>query len=263
MFVAIQCCLGYTLHNVFTLFTILLFSPFQMPTVQILDWGLIDYAQAWRQQETLYRQTIDLKLANRNLPPDQQHLTPNYLVFCEHPPTYTLGTSGKYEHLLINQQQLEKQGVSFYKVDRGGDITCHVPGQVVVYPILDLHHFMTDISRFMRTCEEVIIKTLQQYNITANRLADATGVWIEPENPNKARKICAMGIRCSRWVTMHGWALNVNNSLHYFDQIVPCGIKDKKVTSMCQELNVKTIAIEEVKQHIKTNFAQLFDAQLS
>lgn len=234
-----------------------------MPTVQVLDWGLIDYAQAWQQQETLYRKTIDLKLANRDLPPNEQHLTPNYLVFCEHPPTYTLGTSGKYEHLLITPKQLEEQGVAFYKVNRGGDITCHVPGQIVVYPILDLHHFMTDISRFMRTCEEVIIHTLQEYGIAASRLADATGVWIEPQNPKQARKICAMGIRCSRWVTMHGWALNVNNSLHFFDQIVPCGIKNKTVTTMCQELKADTLPINEIKQSIKKHFALLFNAQLS
>lgn len=227
-----------------------------MPTVQVLDWGLIDYAQAWQQQEVLYRQTIDQKLANRHLPPDQQIPTQHYLVLCHHPPTYTIGTSGKAAHLLVNERQLAEQGIALYKTNRGGDITCHAPQQLVVYPILDLHHFFTDISRLMRTAEEVVIRTLQHYQLSADRLVNATGVWLEPDTA-RARKICAMGIRCSRWVTMHGWAINANNDLRLFDQIVPCGIADKAVTSIARELGT-TIDLTTLKMHLLNHFAEQF-----
>jgi lipoyl(octanoyl) transferase len=229
-----------------------------MPKVSLLDWGIIDYRQAWEQQTALYEQTIQQKLANRTLPIDEQVETHNYLIICQHPSTYTMGVSGRMEHLLVDETTLAIKGAKFYKVNRGGDITFHGYGQCVGYPILDLHHFFTDISRLMRTYEEVIIRTLSDFGIIGNRLPEATGVWIDPDLPNRARKICAMGIRSSRWVTLHGWALNINTDVAYFDHIVPCGITNKSVTSMHLELG-QQLDEPAVKERIIHHFADLFE----
>ncbi|MGB1206020.1 MAG: lipoyl(octanoyl) transferase LipB [Chitinophagales bacterium] len=224
------------------------------------DLALIDFKACWDYQETHYRAIIDKKIANRKLPENQQLTTPNYLFFCSHPHVYTLGKSGSIHHLLLNEKGLKNNNIQFYKINRGGDITYHGPGQIVGYPILDLHHFFTDIHKFMRLLEECIILTLAEYRIEGGRVKGATGVWIDGDNPSKARKICAMGIRCSRWVTMHGWAFNVNTDLSYFGNIVPCGITDKGVTSLNKELGVEKVDVEIVKGHLKRHFANLFDA---
>lgn len=226
------------------------------------DLGSIDYQQAWNYQEQTCRAITDQKIANRKLTPEQQRTTPNYLLLCEHPPVYTLGKSGDTAHLLLNETQLQSEGIQFYKINRGGDITFHGPGQVVGYPILDLDNFFTDIHRYMRTLEEVIIRTLAEYNLVAERLQGATGVWLDADKPHKARKICAMGIRCTHWTTMHGWALNVNTNLHYFNHIIPCGISDKGVTTLQRELGTTEIDIQTVKLKLKYWFEQLFECNL-
>ena len=232
-----------------------------MRTVLFQDLGLIDYAQAWDLQTRLFQATIDRKVANRNLPEDQQVLTEDHLLFCEHPHVYTLGKSGKQAHLLLNEQGLRDRGVQFFPIDRGGDITYHGPGQVVGYPIFDLDHHFTDIHRFLRTLEEAVIGTLEAYGIKAGRIEDLTGVWLDWTEPLKARKICAFGIRASRWVTMHGFAFNVNTDLGFFENIVPCGITDKGVTSMAKELGGE-VDIEEVKQRLRLELADLFDVAM-
>lgn len=226
------------------------------------DLGIIDYQQAWDYQDQLCRSITDRKIANRKLPIDQQQTTHNYLLLCEHPPVYTLGKSGDMAHLLLNEKQLDADGIGFYKINRGGDITFHGLGQIVGYPILDLDHFFTDIHRYMRTLEEIIIRTLGEYDLNAGRMQGATGVWLDTDLPHKARKICAMGIRCTHWTTMHGWALNVNTNLQYFNNIIPCGISDKGVTSLQQELGVAQVDITEVKKKLCYWFEQLFEAQL-
>ena len=220
----------------------------------------INFKDCWDYQEQHYRGIIDEKIANRKLPSNQQVTTKNYLFFCNHPHVYTLGKSGSMNNLLLNEIGLKNKDIQFYKINRGGDITYHGPGQVVGYPILDLHHFFTDIHKFMRLLEECIIRTLAEYDIEAGRVKGATGVWIDGDNPKKARKICAMGIRCSRWVTMHGWAFNVNTDLSYFNHIIPCGIIDKGVTSLHKELGVENVDEELVKEHLKRHFANLFEA---
>ena len=232
-----------------------------MRTVLFQDLGLIDYAQAWDLQTRLFQATIDRKVANRNLPEDQQVLTEDHLLFCEHPHVYTLGKSGKQAHLLLNEQGLRDRGVQFFPIDRGGDITYHGPGQVVGYPIFDLDHHFTDIHRFLRTLEEAVIGTLEAYGIKAGRIEDLTGVWLDWTEPLKARKICAFGIRASRWVTMHGFEFNVNTDLGFFENIVPCGITDKGVTSMAKELGGE-VDIEEVKQRLRLELADLFDVAM-
>ncbi|MCW3071174.1 MAG: lipoate-protein ligase [Bacteroidetes bacterium] len=232
-----------------------------MQTVKFTDLGLIDYKEAWDHQEKLFDQIVQTKVSNRTKSPDSVLPTPNYLLFCEHPHVYTLGNSGKQEHLLVNEQQLKEKNATYYKINRGGDITYHGPGQIVGYPILDLDNFFTDIHKYLRFLEEMVIRTLSEYGIESGRSAGETGVWLDAGDPRKARKICAMGVRASRWVTMHGFALNVNADLNYFGNIIPCGIVDKAVTSLDKELGRK-IDEEEVKQKLKKHFAELFECEI-
>ncbi len=232
-----------------------------MRSVHFRDLGLIDYAEAWDLQTRVFQGTIDRKLANRNRPAEEEVPTEDHLFFCEHPHVYTLGKSGKQSHLLLNEQGLREKGVQFFPIDRGGDITYHGPGQIVGYPIFDLDHHFTDIHRYLRTLEEAIIGTLEAYGIKAGRIDGLTGVWLDPSDPFKARKICAFGIRASRWVTMHGFAFNVNTDLSYFQNIIPCGIADKGVTSMRQELG-REVDMNEVKARLKVEIANLFDVEL-
>ena len=199
------------------------------------DLGQKDYKVCWDYQEQLFNEIIQRKISNRLLPIESQIPTKNYLLFVEHPHVYTLGKSGNEKNLLANETLLSEKEATFYKVNRGGDITYHGPGQLVAYPILDLDNFFTDIHKYLRLLEETIILTLKEYGIDSGRSKGETGVWLEVENPLKARKICAMGVRCSRWVTMHGWAFNVNSNLNYFNHIIPCGINDKGVTSLQRE----------------------------
>ncbi|MBC7915020.1 MAG: lipoyl(octanoyl) transferase LipB [Pyrinomonadaceae bacterium] len=222
------------------------------------DWGLLDYQQAWDRQEQIFAETCNVKINNRTNNTDIP--TSNHLIFVEHPYVYTIGKSGKIENLLLDEEGLKQINASYYKINRGGDITHHGPGQIVGYPILDLDNFFTDIHLYLRTLEEAIILTLAQYNIQAGRFPGYTGVWLDAENA-KARKICAMGVRCSRWVTMHGFALNVNTDLNYFKNIVPCGIDGKAVTSMELELGFK-VDMEELKGKLKANIAELFEMEL-
>ncbi|MDR6942883.1 lipoyl(octanoyl) transferase LipB [Mucilaginibacter pocheonensis] len=241
------------------------------------DWGLIDYQQAWDKQEELFASSVQTKLKNRNselayetaaktpvaagvYEPFEPDETFNYLVFCEHPHVYTLGKSGKPEHLLLNEQGLKEKQAVYYTINRGGDITYHGPGQIVSYPILDLENFFTDIHLYLRTLEEAIILTLADYGLKAGRYPGYTGVWFDADNAN-ARKICAMGVRCSRWVTMHGLAFNVNTDLDYFNHIVPCGIDDKAVTSMQKELG-RQVDINEVKEILKHHISVLFGMEI-
>lgn len=226
--------------------------------VKFIDWGLTDYQKAWDKQEQIFEQTVALKVKNRT--ENTQEPTPNYLVFCEHPHVYTLGKSGHPENLLLDDQGLKEKEATYYKINRGGDITYHGPGQIVGYPILDLDNFFTDIHLYLRTLEEAIILTLADYGIAAGRYEGYTGVWLDADN-EKARKICAMGVRCSRWVTMHGFAFNVNTDLDYFKNIVPCGIDDKDVTSMQRELGM-ALDMEEVKGKLKSHIAKLFGMKL-
>ncbi len=222
------------------------------------DWGGLDYQQAWDRQEQIFADTVRIKTENRDSQTPVP--TPNYLIFVEHPHVYTLGKSGKPENLLLDEKGLEEKEATYYKINRGGDITYHGPGQLVGYPILDLDNFFTDIHLYLRTLEEAIILTLADYGIAAGRYPGYTGVWIEPDLPT-ARKICAMGVRCSRWVTMHGFAFNVNPDLSFFKNIIPCGIDDKAVTSMELELGRK-VELEEVKEILKTHIARLFEMTL-
>lgn len=230
----------------------------QNKTVIFQDWGQEDYAQAWEKQEVLFQGIINQKVKNRSEGLDTA--TQNYLIFTEHPHVFTLGKSGKPEHLLLTEAELEKKQASFHKINRGGDITYHGPGQIVGYPILDLDNFFTDIHLYLRTLEEAIICTLGDYGIQAGRFPGYTGVWIDPEGKH-ARKICAMGVRSSRWVTMHGFAFNVQPNLDYFGYIVPCGIDDKAVTSMELELG-QQVDITEVKAVLRTHIARLFEMHL-
>lgn len=228
--------------------------------VKFIDWGLIDYQEAWNKQEAIFADTVALKIKNRNegaaIP------TPNYLIFCEHPHVYTLGKSGRPEHLLLNDDGLRQKEAGYYKINRGGDITYHGPGQAVGYPILDLDNFFTDIHRYLRMLEQAVILTLADYGIKAGRFPKNgyTGVWLDSHN-QKARKICAIGVRCSRWVTMHGFALNVNTNLDYFNNIVPCGLNITSVTSMQKELG-QHLDTEKVKSKLKTHIAALFEMTL-
>lgn len=225
------------------------------------DLGQMDYKACWDLQETLFKKTIDRKTTNRSLTDAEQTPTENYLLFVEHPHVYTLGKSGDENNLLINSEQLQSKQATYYKINRGGDITYHGPGQLVVYPILDLDNFFTDIHKYLRLLEECIILTLKEYGIEAGRSNGETGVWLDIENPLKARKICAMGVRCSRWVTMHGLAFNVNSNLDYFNHIIPCGINDKAVTSLNKELG-RDVGLDEIKSKVKKHFSQLFEAEL-
>lgn len=226
--------------------------------VKYVDWGLIDYQQAWDKQEEIFNQTVAVKVANRTNNTAEE--TPNVMVFCEHPHVYTLGKSGVPENLLLDEKGLEEKQATYYKINRGGDITYHGPGQIVGYPILDLDNFFTDIHLYLRTLEEAVILTLKDYGIEAGRYPGYTGVWLDADN-EKARKICALGVRCSRWVTMHGFAFNVNVDLDYFKNIVPCGIDDKDVTSMKRELGYD-LDMEEVKERLKKHIGALFEMEL-
>ena len=221
----------------------------------VKDLGHKDYKETWDYQESLFEEIVELKRKNRaentNLP------TPNYFLFVEHPHVYTLGKSGHIENLLIDEAALAKKGASFYKINRGGDITYHGPGQIVGYPIIDLENFFTDIHKYLRSLEEVIIRTLADYGIKGERSEGETGVWLDVGTPF-ARKICAMGVRASRWVTMHGFALNVNTDLGYFDNIIPCGIRGKAVTSLNVELSKEKVDTEEVKKYILKHFEEIF-----
>jgi len=224
--------------------------------VEFRNLGLIDYKEGWDYQTSLFDSIVELKIANRSLSPEEQKVTPNYLLFCEHPHVYTLGKSGDPANLLADSATLAANQATFYKINRGGDITYHGPGQIVGYPIIDLENFFTDIHKYMRFMEEAIIRTLLNYDIAGERAEGLTGVWIEAGTP-KARKICAMGVKTSRWVTMHGFALNVNTDLNYFNNIVPCGISDKAVTSIEKELGRK-VDPQEVAELLKGHFGEVF-----
>lgn len=245
-----------------------------MVPVKKIDLGIVDYQQAWDYQEQLFAENVNLKIEARklelagtsesetlNLKPEilsSKLQTSNYLLFCEHPHVYTLGKSGKPEHLLVDDEGLKNINATYHKINRGGDITYHGFGQMVVYPIWDLEtYFYTDIHRFLRDLEEAVILTLADYDIIAGRVEGLTGVWVDGDKPDKARKICAMGIRCSRWITMHGIALNVNTDLNYFNYIVPCGIDDKSVTSMEKELG-QPVNLTEVKQKFSFYLSKVF-----
>ncbi|MBC3784452.1 lipoyl(octanoyl) transferase LipB [Spirosoma utsteinense] len=230
--------------------------------VEIRELGLVDYQSTWDEQERLFAGIVDQKLQNRTLPDEAQQHTSNYLLFCEHPHVYTLGTSGHVDNLLVDQNRLTNElGATFFKIRRGGDITYHGPGQLVGYPILDLDNFFTDIHRYMRLLEESIILTLADYGIDAGRIDGLTGVWLDHADGPRPRKICAMGVKASRWVTMHGFALNVNTDLSYFNHIVPCGIADKAVTSLAAELG-HAVSLADVAAHVRQHMASLFDMEL-
>ncbi|MCH2216133.1 MAG: lipoyl(octanoyl) transferase LipB [Flavobacteriales bacterium] len=230
------------------------------PLVQLVDAGLKGYKATWDYQETLFssvvQRKIDLRKSGKKKP-----VPPNYIIFVEHPHVYTLGKSGKPENLLLNETQLRERSIEYYKINRGGDITYHGPGQIVAYPILDLEQFFTDIHKYLRYLEESIIRTIGDYGIKGERFEGLTGVWLDPDIPEKARKICALGVRCSRWVTMHGLAFNVNSELKYFENIIPCGIDDKAVTSMEAELGRK-LDMEEVKERLQSHLTDLFGWEL-
>ncbi|UAB84716.1 lipoyl(octanoyl) transferase LipB [Zunongwangia sp. SCSIO 43204] len=232
----------------------------QNKKIEVQELGLKDYKETWDYQEQLFKEILDLKVKNRR--EDTNLETPNYLLSVEHPHVYTLGKSGDISNLLINEKQLEEKGATFYKINRGGDITYHGPGQMVIYPILDLDNFFTDIHKYLRLLEEAVILVLKEYGINAERSDGETGVWLDVGTPF-ARKICAMGVRASRWVTMHGLALNVNADLGYFDNIVPCGIKEKAVTSLNVELGKNQVDMEEVKQKFLNHFKDLFSADFN
>ena len=236
--------------------------------VVVEDLGRLDYKSAWDYQDSLLKENVKVKSVIHSPQPtagdssvNPETPTQHYLLFVEHPPVYTLGKSGKMEHVLISDEQRQQRGIEFYHTNRGGDITFHGPEQIVGYPILDLEKFYTDIGRYLRELEEVIILTLSEYGIASGRSAGETGVWIDASVKGRERKICAMGVRCSRWVTMHGFALNVNTDLSYFNHIVPCGIQNKKVTSLKEELGHE-VPVAEVKEKLKRNFEKVFDVTI-
>lgn len=231
-----------------------------MVKVQFKDLGLIEYKTAWDMQQEIFDDLTEKKLLNRDLPESEQKALLNQLFFCEHPHVYTLGKSGEMENLLLDEKGLKEKEISFYKINRGGDITYHGPGQIVGYPIFDLEQIFTDIGKFLRLLEEAVILMLAEYGIEGDRIDDLTGVWLDVNDPKKARKICALGVKISRWVTMHGFALNVNSDVSYFNNIVPCGIQDKGVTSMEKELG-KTLNMEEVKEKLKGHVQDLFEIE--
>jgi lipoyl(octanoyl) transferase len=231
---------------------------------QFKDLGLIGYQAAWDYQTRFFQETIALKVANRQREAKGEPVlpTPNYLFFCSHPHVYTLGKSGHLENLLLNEAGLKEREVTFVQTNRGGDITYHGPGQLVGYPVLDLDNFFTDIHRFMRHMEEAVIRTLEHYGIRAGRIPSLTGVWLDHETQRNPRKICAMGVKMSRWVSMHGFALNINPDLTYFNHIVPCGIVDKSVTSMEKELGFAP-DFAEVSLKMKQNLSDIFEMELT
>lgn len=222
------------------------------------DLGLLDYQKAVDYQTKIFNKIIDQKLKNRKSV--NKEITQNHLIFVEHPNVYTLGKSGDINNLLLSKEDLEKKEIQFFNTNRGGDITCHGPGQIVCYPILDLDNFFSDIHKYLRYLEEVVIQTLNEFGIKSERSPDETGVWIEPKQIS-ARKICAMGVKASRWVTMHGFALNVDNDLSYFENIIPCGISNKSVTSITNEIS-NQVDKYDVKEKIIKNFENIFSAKL-
>jgi lipoyl(octanoyl) transferase len=224
------------------------------PVVRFEDLGIKDYQEVWNYQEKLFAETIALKIERRNGTSTEE--TKNHLLFCEHPHVFTLGKSGSLDNLLLNETGLEENEAQFYQINRGGDITYHGPGQLVAYPIFDLDYFFTDIHKYMRFLEEAVIRTLAKYGLKGERSDGFTGVWLDVNSPN-ARKICAMGVKSSRWVTMHGIGFNINSNLSYFSHIVPCGIDDKAVTSLQKELN-REIDMEELKAILKNELAEVF-----
>ncbi len=227
---------------------------------KFLSLGEMDYKEAWEYQENLFKQTISIKTNNRKL--EQDDITPNYLIFLEHPHVYTLGKSGAEENLLLDAQGLKAKNATYYKINRGGDITYHGPGQIVGYPIIDLDNFFTDIHKYLRLLEEAVILTLEDYGLKAGRIAGLTGVWFDfEEGAKNPRKICALGVKSSRWVTMHGFAFNVNTDLEYFNNIIPCGIDDKAVTSMAFELGEKQ-EMKVVASNLKKHIANLFEMEV-
>ena len=226
--------------------------------VSIKDLGLIDYKKCWDYQEELFAEILAVKSANRK--ENKTEATKNHLILCEHPHVYTLGKSGDKKNLLVNENYLKSRGATFYKINRGGDITYHGPGQIVGYPILDLDNFFTDIHKYLRFLEEAVILTIKEYGLASERSPGETGVWFDVGTP-KARKICALGVKSSRWVTMHGFAFNVNSDLSYFGNIIPCGITDKSVTSLQQELGEK-MNMEEVKNKVKLHLVDLFEMEI-
>ena len=230
------------------------------PILKVEYLGRMKYKAAWEYQEALFQQTVDLKVRNRR--EQLQLTTSNYLLFVEHNPVYTLGKSGDFSNLLVSEAELERKGAEFFKTNSGGDITFHGPGQLVAYPILDLDHFFTDVHKYLRFLEEAVIQTLAHWNIEATRSSGETGVWIDVGTPF-ARKICAMGIRASRWVTMHGLALNVDTNLSFFELMIPCGIQGKGVTSMKRELGDNCPSLQQVQQVFLTQFMGLFDCELA
>jgi len=229
---------------------------------QFSDLGRIDYKEAWELQTSLFEKILATKTVNRDLPADLQHTTDNFLLFCEHDHVYTLGKSGKESNLLVETEGLPSLKATYYHINRGGDITYHGPGQIVGYPILDLENFFTDIHKYMRGLEEVIIQTVAEYGITAGRIAGLTGVWVDSENADAARKLCAFGVRASRWVTMHGFALNVNTDLQYFNHIIPCGIRNKTVTSLQKELGYP-VELREVQDLLKDKMSTVFGMEMT
>lgn len=224
--------------------------------------GLMDYKEAWDYQGKLFNEILEKKSQNRSAAADGQLVTPNYLLFCSHPHVYTLGKSGHEDNLLIGEELLKAKGATYYKINRGGDITYHGPGQLVGYPILDLDNFFTDIHKYLRLLEEAVILTLKEYSIEAGRIPGLTGVWLDHVEQVNPRKICALGVKCSRWVTMHGFALNVNTNLEYFNNIVPCGITDKKVTSLKNELGYE-LEMSEVEGKMLRHLENLFEATIN
>ncbi|MDP4213293.1 MAG: lipoyl(octanoyl) transferase LipB [Bacteroidota bacterium] len=224
------------------------------------DLGVMAYAEAWDLQETLLQENVQIK-SRAGEPGSEKLSTTNYLLFVEHPPVYTLGKSGHAENVLLNESEMNARGISFFRTNRGGDITFHGPEQIVAYPILDLEKFGTDIGKYLRNLEEVIIRTLADYGIKGDRSKGETGVWIEPGIPGRERKIAALGVRCSRWITMHGLAFNINTDLSYFDGIIPCGIRNKQVSSLAKELG-HTMDIAEVKTLLKRHFEDVFHVNL-
>ena len=226
------------------------------------DLGVIDYQRAWDYQTQLFNSILEVKSENRKLTPSQQRETDNFLLFCEHPHVYTLGKSGKENNLLIGKEDLETIGATYYHINRGGDITYHGPGQLVGYPVIDLENFFTDIHQYMRLLEEAVIQTLHEFGVEAGRIPGLTGVWLDINDPKKARKICALGVKTSRWVTMHGFALNVNTDLSYFNKMIPCGIQDKAVTSLDKEVG-QPVDMNRVKEILKNKIASLFKMELT
>ena len=234
-----------------------------LQTVEFRDLERMDYQAAWNYQESLLQSGLQIKseYRNRDISSPMEIPTRHYLLFVEHPPVYTLGKSGKMEHVLINQDERNRKGIEFFQTNRGGDITFHGPGQIVGYPIFDLEKFYTDIGKYLRALEEVMILTLSEYGIKAGRSQGETGVWIDAEVKGKERKICAMGVRCSRWITMHGFALNVNTDLNYFNYIIPCGIQNKKVTSIREALG-REVDMIEVAEKLLRNFEKVFEISI-